>query len=477
MPEPGSTEKAPAAFPWARPRHELLLLALVSVATLAVMVPSGAQDISRLCLTRSLTHGHLSADSCLSAGSDRAEFGGNLYSDKAPALSFFGVPAQVILRLQSATVWPKPATRRLWLMRVWAGGIFLIGCALLVGRVAEGLAPGWGGGALVTFAAGTLAGSLAVASFDEVPAAAVGFAAFLLAWRGRPASAGLAAGLLPVVEYQAAFVVVALAAFAAVAGRRALGRYLLGVVPGVLLLGLYDRLAFGSPFHLSYRYVGAQFAAQQASGFFGIHAPRLHAIRVVLVGDRGLLVDAPILVLAAAGLVLLWRRGYRPQAAICAAVTLGYLALEFGYFDPFGGDSPGPRFFAPALPFLAIGLGPAFARWRASASVLAVLGVVSSTAIALTWFGAANTALHYHWSVWRELALFPLHGASSQLARWAPKTMLGGLHIGPLGAMVAVFAAALAAIAIALRDGWLARPPAPIPVQPAPQLGGSGEKL
>ena len=87
-------------------------------------------------------------------------------------------------------------------MRVWTGGLFLIVCSLLVGRAAEGLAPGWGGAALVTFAAGTLAGSLAVVNFDEIPAATLGFVAFLLAWRRRPGLAGLAAGALVLVEYQ-----------------------------------------------------------------------------------------------------------------------------------------------------------------------------------------------------------------------------------------------------------------------------------
>jgi hypothetical protein len=435
-----------------RPRHELVLLALVAVATLTVMQPSGAQDVSRLCVSRAIAHGHLHADGCLSAGNDFAAFGGHRYTDKAPALSFFAVPAVEVLQLPSALAWPKPATARLWGIRLWTGGIFLLVCALLLGRVAEGLVPGAGGAVLVVFATGTLAGSLAAVDFDEVPAAALGFAAFVLAWRGRPGFAGLLGGGLVLVEYQAAFVAVALGIYAGLAGVRALGRYAFGVVPGLALLGLYDSIAFGSPFHLSYRYVAAQFAAQQASGFFGIHAPRGHAVEAVLVGNRGLLVNAPILAFAAFGLLLLARRGYRAEATLCAAVSIGYLALEFGYFDPFGGDAPGPRFFAPALPFLALGLAPVFARIRPLAVVLAVLSVLSSTAVLLTWFGAANTGDHYRSSVWRELFLLPVHGASSQFAEWAPKSILGEVGIGPLGAMAVAFAAALAALTIAFWD-------------------------
>jgi hypothetical protein len=443
-----------AAFPWARPRHELLLLTLVAIATLTVMQPAGAQDISRLCLSRAIAHERLSADSCLAVGNDRAEFGGHLFSDKAPALSFFAVPAVEAVRLPPASRWPKSATLRLWAVRIWAGGLFLIVCTFLVGRVAEGLAPGWGGAALTTFAVGTLAGSLAVVDFDEVPAAALGFAAFLLAWRGRAGLAGLAAGTLLLVEYQSALVVAVIGLYATLAGTRSLARYGLGVIPGVALLGAYDWAAFGSPFHLSYRYVSEQFAARQASGFFGIHTPREHAIGAVLLGSRGLLVDSPVLALAACGLVILWRRGYRTETAVCAAITIGYLVLESGYFDPFGGDAPGPRFFAPALPFLAVGLGPAFARWRKAAVVFTVASVVASTAVLLTWPDAANAAALYHWSVWREIALVPVHGPSAELARWAPKSVLGELHVGALGAMSVVFAAALGALGLGLRDGW-----------------------
>ena len=150
-----------------------------------------------------------------------------------------------------------------------------------------------------------------------------------------------------------------------------------------------------------------QFAAQQAGGFFGIHAPSWHAARLVLVGNRGLFVVAPVLLLAAAGLVLLWRRGARAESLLCGAVSVAFLVLELGYYDPYGGDSPGPRFFIPALPFLALGLAPAFARWRVATALFAAASVLASTAVLLTWPAAVNAAAVYRWSVWRELALFP----------------------------------------------------------------------
>jgi hypothetical protein len=77
----------------------------------------------------------------------------------------------------------------------------------------------------------------------------------------------------------------------------------------------------------------------------------------------GLLVQSPILVLGAVGLVLLWRRGLRAEAALCGSVALVFILLTSGYYDPVGGLSPGARFFTPALPFLAVGLPCAFRRW------------------------------------------------------------------------------------------------------------------
>jgi hypothetical protein len=435
----------------------VLLLVLVAAATLTVIHPPGAQDISRMCLTRAVLHGTLSGDGCLDPNGDRAAFGGRLYSDKAPGVSFLAVPAAAAVQLGRPPTWHPTGDLRLWAVRLSTGGLALLACAFLVGRVAEGIAPGWGGATLVTFAAGTLAASLAVDNFDEVPAAAVGFAAFLLAWRRRPGWAGLAAGLAVVVEYQAALTAVVVAAYAAVQGARALGRYALGVLPGLALLGIYDRVAFDSPFHLSYRYVSKQFAAQQSGGFFGVHEPSWHAARLVLIGNRGLVVVAPVLVLAAVGLLLLWRDGDRAESFVCAAVTVAFLVLELGYFDPYGGDSPGPRFFIPALPFLALGLAPAFARWRTLTSVLAGASVLASTAVLLTWPAAVNAVHVYRFSVWRELAYLPVHGASSELATWAQKNVVSFAGVGRLGAAAIVLASAAAAVAVALRDGWRPR--------------------
>jgi hypothetical protein len=66
------------------------------------------------------------------------------------------------------------------------------------------------------------------------------------------------------------------------------------------------------------------------------------------------------------------------------------LIVDAGYFDPYGGASPGPRFFTPALPFLALGLAEAFRRWPYLTGFLALVSIVLVTLDTLTWQGIAT---------------------------------------------------------------------------------------
>ncbi len=437
----------PSELPWQRPRRELLLLSLVAAAALSVVYPVGAQDVSRMCLTRSLAHGHLAADQCLVGSVDHASYGGHLYSDKAPGLSALALPVAELTGLRAPAAWHHNGDLRLWAARVATGGLALLLCAFLLGRIGEGLVPGTGGATLVAFALGTEVAALAVDNFEHVPAAALAFSAFVLAWGRRPLAAGLVAGVAVLVEYEAGLVALVVGAYVLLSGGRALGRYALGVAPAALLLGAYDNAAFGSPLHLSYRYVANQFAAQQASGFFGIHAPTSHAARLVLVGDRGLLFDSPFLFAAACGLVLLARK-LGPEIAVCGVIALAFLALDIGYFDPYGGDSPGPRFLVPALPFLTLGLPAAFRRFRVPTAALVAASVVASTSIALTWPAAVNAAPGYQHTVWRRLDELVRHGSAAPLATWAQRNVLDWVGVQPFGAFVLVFALALVAAAV-----------------------------
>lgn len=422
----------------------MLLLALVAAVAFFPVYRVGDQDLSRFCLSQALVHGHLSNDQCLGLSYDKAIYGGHLYSDKAPGLSLFAVPAVEALRLRPVEQ-IEGSDARLWGVRVLTSGLAFLLVAMLVGRTTEALAPGRGGAALVAFALGTLVGPLAATGFAHVPAAALGFAAFVLAARGRPLTAGLVAGAALLVEYQTAAVLLAVGAYVAWRGVRGLAAYTAGLVPGVALLLAYDAAAFGSPWHLSYRYVAIQ---QQSTGFFGIGLPHLHSTWEVLGGTSGLLVVSPVLAAAVYGLVLL-ARTQPAEAAVCLAVTALFVLLACGYYVPYGGLHLGPRFVAPALPFLVVGLGPAFARRPRVTGALAILSVLA--VFGLTLIYASNAPLHG--TIWGELVRVLTEGRASGLMRHMADNVLGWTGAGPGWGLAVMVGSAASALVLALPRG------------------------
>jgi hypothetical protein len=319
----------------------------------------------------------------------------------------------------------------------------------MVGRIAEGVAPGTGAPALVAFGLGTLMSAFAATGFDHVLTAALGFAALVLAWARRPGLAGLAAGAAYAVEYQAAAIVVVVALYAGLRGLAPLARFVAGVVPGVVVSAAYSWAAFGRPWRNPHSYLLSTFAGVNETGVLGVHFPSWHGIRLVFVGDRGLLVAWPVLAAAAAGLWLLWRRGFRAEALVAGLVAAAFLIGDCGYGDPYGGLSAGPRYLIPGLPFLALGLGPAFARWRLPTAILTAVSIVAGTTLMLTWAGSAD--MHYRGTVWGELVRFLTRGTDSRLYGELAKNVLVWAGPNRLVAAALVCACAAAAYVVSLR--------------------------
>jgi hypothetical protein len=368
-------------------RRERLVLALVTAAALVPVNPLNTADVSRLALTEAVVRdATLHTERFAPHNLDRAAHGGHLYSDKAPGISFAAIPAVVAVAAADrvrAVDDPQPWRRlgHLWLYRLLTGGVAFAASVWLVGRLAEGLAASTGAATAATYGLGTIAGPMGPTTFGSLAAGALGLAG--LALLRRPLVAGLLAGAAIVFEYQAGLIALALLALS----RRP--RFLVGLVPPLAVLAAYDWIAFGAPWRLSYRYVANEFAEQQHEGFFGIGAPTADGVWHVLVSPRGLLLLSPVLALAAAGLWL-WRTRV---ALACAALAVVFVLYDAGYFDPNGGTSPGPRFLAPMLPFLALGLPFAFRRWPLATTLAAAWSIAACTFDALTW--AIGNALDF----------------------------------------------------------------------------------
>jgi hypothetical protein len=417
----------------------VVVVVLVALAALPPISLTGPQDRTRYELTR-----HVALDGTIQLENtlfDRALYHGRTYSEKAPGMSFLAIPAFELERVggvaKAPAQWASEGDASLWLIRVLTSGVLFLGAVAIVGVLADAIVAGTGGVVAALFGTATLAAPLAPTFFEHDAGGALAIASFALLWRSRRsvahAAAGLLAGLAVCFDYQTGIVALALFAYAVYRRRRGVLWFVAGVVPAAVALGTYNWVAFDSPFHLSYRYVRNAYTEQQRHGFFGIAVPTLHGLGVVLGGSRGLLVWSPVCVLALLGLWLLWRTGLRAEAALAAFVVVALVLVDAGYFLPYGGGSPGPRFLGPALPFLALGLAPALARFRRPTLLVGLVSVVTMSVQALSW-GVRNE---------RDVAYVP--GKNDVMATiWS----VAGLN-RDLGAAL-VLAAALAAFAVAV---------------------------
>ncbi len=403
-------------------RFEWLVLVLVALGTLPLVSVLDAQDTSRLALTQSIVlRGHVDIDPYWRLTTDRAFQGGHWYSDKAPGVALLAAPLVAAIHAADATkhVWTQAWL--LWTIRLWSGGLALLGLTFLLGRAAEGLVRGAGMLTAVVFAVGTMAGSLGPTTFGHLPDALALFAAFVLGTRARRARdwlwVGLLAGIGVLFEYPAGIAAVILVVYAAArGGRRAALWAVAGGLPALVILGGYDWIAFGAPWRLSYRYTSNVFTGEQQQNLFGVGVPSPNGIWTLLLDGHGLLLVSPVLLAAIAGLVLYWRRS-RAEAAVAIAIAFVFCLYTAGYFLPNGGLSPGPRFATAALPFLLLGLPFALARWRIVTLVLAAVSIGVGLFDELTW-SVANRLEFLTWpaTAWSLLGLSHELGALILLA-------------------------------------------------------------
>jgi len=145
--------------------------------------------------------------------------------------------------------------------------------------------------------------------------------------------------------------------YAAVVHRRRVLWMMLGAAVPALLLGLYHKACFGSPFKFPYGYIQDQkFAKYHKTGFYGFGLPDPEAIFIGLFSNSfGLFAFSPFLAAGVAGGALAWKRGVRREGVLTLVVFVAMILFLAGMTYWRGGWSVGPRFVMVLAPFLAAG--------------------------------------------------------------------------------------------------------------------------
>lgn len=199
--------------------------------------------------------------------------------------------------------------------------------------------------------------------------------------------AGLLAGCCFLVEYTTVF-------FSGWLGlgilirkeKRTIFLFGIGFLIPLILLMAYQFSIFGNPFLSPYMFLIEEHQSVHGIGFFGATYPRLERLYEITLGqERGLFLFIPITLLGFAGLASQVKAGkpFRFSALISTAIVLTYIIFYSAYENWRGGAAFGPRYLAPALPFLFLGV--AFSYQIIAGWLIDSQGILS---ILINWLGA-----------------------------------------------------------------------------------------
>ena len=373
--------------------------ALAAVAALALAYGSLVQELgcnqtAHYALVKSLADGRPEIDPYQEETCDKSYYEGHFYATKAPGLAIVTLPLYGALELTGLR--PADPAAAIWLLGLVGVVVPSLLLLLLVGRLTTEVAPGVGMLVALTLGAGTLLLPFSTLFFSHLLAALLAFGAFTLLWRERAGPprlglvvlSGLLAGLAVTADYPFVVVggVVALSAAWRTPRLRRLVGYGAGALVGVAPALAFNWWALGSPFRSVYSYwvlhagqSGHDVLFEGSEGVFGLSSPDFRAVVEILLAPRGLLTLTPIVALGAFGTVLLYRQDRRAEAATIGAVAAAVLVTVSGFYNPLGGDVPGPRYLIATLPFLAVGLGPAYRRLPLLTGALALVSIATMT--------------------------------------------------------------------------------------------------
>jgi hypothetical protein len=409
---------------------------------------------------------------------DVSPSGGHHYSNKAPGSSFLAVPAYLILEGAFALAGTEPSlAQKTWAFRIATGVVPTLLFLLLLWRFLARFAPDPGprSAAVAGYAAGSMAMIYSILFVSHQLSAVCIASAWILSVRviedGRDlkllAVAGFLAGAAPLIDYQAAFAGLPLAAYLVwkLAGRppRRLAALVLAAassIPPIALLLFYHWRAFGHPLRTGYA-ASETFAHFHQRGFLGMDRLRWEAFAGSTVApDNGLLFLCPMLLLALPGFYLLARRRDFWTLAVTASVAVIYLLFISSLSFWRGGWQVGPRYITAMLPFAMVPVALALATadrasgWRGE---LAWAGAIALVATSILIYSLSALVFPHYPETFRN----PVHELVLRLigagyAPWNAGWLVGLRGLASLVPYLAALAALLVLVAVPRRERWRA---------------------
>jgi uncharacterized membrane protein len=188
----------------------------------------------------------------------------------------------------------------------------------------------------------------------------------------RPArlvAAGILLGFAVITEYSVVLVAGILFVYAAARLFRGGAWWRIGFLAlpaGLIAVGLmiYNTAVFGGPFNLGYEF-SELWVDQHQTGFMSLTMPRLDAVWGITFSPfRGLFFLSPILLFCLPGFVYWWKnRSLRSEFWAALGIVAAMFLFNASSIMWWGGFAVGPRYFLPAVPFLALAAGIAFQQW------------------------------------------------------------------------------------------------------------------
>ncbi len=438
-----------------------LALVVLLVAIVGPIVPwLTAHESSRYAFTAALTEQQRfeidDYEPLLSR--DLVRFDGHIYSDKAPGQPMLAVPVLAVaeaLGADEATDHRREGNLGAWsislVFSVLAGAVLLVVMRRNARRTESRR---WAATAAIALAFGTMLLPMSSAMYAHVFVAMLGFSAWHLLSspgdlrRRTLVAASLLSAIAVASEYPMAGVAAILTAYVLV--REGWRRAALFVAPHVIAvcgviahsLHLYDRIGTG--------YSAKESAIQDSLQDSRLFPKPSFMVRIFF-AEKGYMFT-PIVIVGVVGLILNMR-SKRRDLLVPALVALGFFLLQSSWSNPWGGETAGPRYMIPAMPFLVVAVARTLPSLVPSVRKVVIgLGMVSM-GLALITMPMVLTG---------ETLIV---GHLRNIERFGLNPTLFTMAIGPLG--WAVHLAVIALAVAGVRRAWPA---------PDSELGGSGTR-